>query len=205
MKIVTPQVMADIHQKKPIKIDLGSGGHGREGFYSVDHLDLKGVDIIADLNKPLDLLPDNCVEHVYSRHALEHVQELLPLMREIHRITRPDGTIEIVVPHFSNVYGFSDPTHVRFFGLYTMYYFVSPEHQPTKRKVPAFYTDARFNIISIKIDFYRSGLIDKLFAKLITKIVNRSIRWQDFYERRLCHLFHAREIRYVMQPVKSTA
>jgi hypothetical protein len=30
--------------------------------------------------------------------------------------------IEIIVPHFSNPHYYSDPTHVRFFGLYTMSY-----------------------------------------------------------------------------------
>ena len=202
MQVLNPQVLADIAEGKAIKLDLGSGGHGREGFYSVDHLDLKGVDIMANLNQPLNLLPDNSVAHIYSRHALEHIEQFLPLMREIHRMTRPDGIIEIIVPHFSNVYGYSDPTHVRFFGLYTMYYFVPQEDQPKNRKVPAFYTDTRFKINAIKIEFYRSGLIDKLFARLITKIVNQNIHWQDFYERRLCHLFHARQIRYLMQPIK---
>jgi len=58
MKILNPQVKADIDQGKPIKLDLGSGGHSRKGFYSVDHLELDGIDILANLNEPLDLLPE---------------------------------------------------------------------------------------------------------------------------------------------------
>jgi len=144
------------------------------------------------------------VEHVHSRHTLEHVENLLPLMREIHRITRSDGVVEITVPHFSNVYGFSDPTHVRFFGLHSMSYFAAPEDQPAARKVPAFYTDARFRIESIRIDFYRSGLADKVIGGLLSRLINRHIRLQDFYERRLSGLFHAWQVRYVLRPVKDT-
>jgi hypothetical protein len=123
-------------------------------------------------------------------------------MREIHRVARPGATVEITVPHFSNVYGFSDPTHVRFFGLHTMFYFVAPEHQPRRRKVPAFYTDASFRVESVRLEFYRNGLLDKVLAPVFSFLVNRSYGAQEFYERRLSGIFHAWQIRYVMRPVK---
>ena len=199
MKIINPQVNKDLAEGKMLKLNLGSGETPRKGLYAVDRLELAGVDIIADLNEPLDLLQDNCVDTIYSRHTFEHVLEFLPLMREIYRITCPGGKIEIITPHFSNVYGFSDPTHERFFGLYSMYYFVDPEHQPKMRKVPAFYSDVRFKIESIKIEFYRAGFLDKLIAPIFSRMINRNIYWQDFYERRLTSFFHAWQIRYLMQ------
>ena len=202
MRIVNPDVKRDLESRSPLKLELGSGGEGRKGFYALDHLELDGVDIVADLNKPLDLLPDESVDYIYSRHTLEHIHEFLPLMRELYRVTKKNGTIEIIVPHFSNVYGYSDPTHVRLFGLYSMYYFVSSENQPEKRKVPAFYTDIRFIIKSIKIEFYKLGTIDMIFAPLFTKIVNRNLFMQDFYERRLSSFFHAWQIRFIMKADK---
>lgn len=84
---------------------------------------LPGVDIQADLNEPLDLLPDGSVEAVHCRHLLEHIDRLLHLLDELHRVVRPGGEIDIRVPHFSNPYGYSDPTHVRFFGLYSFFTF----------------------------------------------------------------------------------
>jgi hypothetical protein len=201
MRILNPKLEESLG-KEAIKLDLGCGRNKREGFYAVDHLELEGVDVVADLNEPLHLLPNGCSEYIYSRHALEHVTELLSLMREIYRISRPNSTVEIVVPHFSNVYGYSDPTHVRFFGLYSMYYFVSPENQPQTRRVPAFYTDARFVINSLTIEFYRSGIIDRVLAPIFFRLVNLNIHTQDFYERRLSHLFHAWQIRYILTPEK---
>jgi ubiquinone/menaquinone biosynthesis C-methylase UbiE len=56
---------------------------------------MEGVDTVADLNEPLDLLPENCAEHVFSSHALEHVDKLLPLLAEIHRITRHNPAAEV--------------------------------------------------------------------------------------------------------------
>ncbi|MEN8118876.1 MAG: class I SAM-dependent methyltransferase [Bacteroidota bacterium] len=202
MKILNPKLIADLEKGHPVKLDLGSGGIVREGFYSVDHIELEGVDVVADLNKPLELFPDNSVDYIYSRHVLEHINELLPLMREIHRITKKNGIIEVIVPHFSNVLAFSDPTHVRFFGLYSMYYFVAPENQPKIRKVPAFYTDVRFQINSIKIEFYRTSIFDKILYPFFSTLLNSNTYFQNIYERLLSGFFHAWQIRYIMQVEK---
>jgi hypothetical protein len=130
------------------------------------------------------------------------VKELEALLREMHRITRPDGVIEILVPHFSNPYFYSDPTHVRFFGLYTMYYFTDPEDQPAFRKVPCHYSDLRFRVESIEIEFYRTNPVGKALGPLFAGWINRGIREQDFYERRLSGVFPAWQIRYILRPRK---
>lgn len=202
MKILNSDLENDLAKSNTIKLDLGCGLNPRKGFYALDHLEMEGIDIVADLNKPLSLLPDNCCDYIYSNHVFEHIQEFLPLMCEIYRIAKPNASIEIVVPHFSNVYAYSDPTHVRFFGLYSMYYFASIDNQPPSRKVPSFYTDIRFEITSIKIEFMKRSRLDKLIAPIFMKFVNKNIHIQDFYERRLVNFFHAQQIRYLLKPEK---
>ena len=123
MKILNPRVVEDIQAGRGLRLNLGSGLRRRDGFYGLDQVALPGLDILADLNEPLPELPNNSVDEIYCRHVLEHVPRLLDLLAELHRITRSSGRIEIVVPHFSNPYGYSDPTHVRFFGLYSFYHF----------------------------------------------------------------------------------
>ncbi len=84
-----------------------------------------------------------------------------------------------------------------------MYYFVALDKLPNIRKnIPSFYSDVRFHIESINIEFHRSSICDKLLARCLTNLVNRNIHWQNFYERRLCHLFHAQQIRYILKPDK---
>lgn len=201
MKIVNPSVELDIEKKVLINLNLGSGVYHKSDYYSLDHLPLEGVDILADLNESLTLLPDNCVRKVFSHHVLEHVENFIPFMGELHRVVKSDGVIEIVVPHFSNVYSFSDPTHVRFFGLYTMYYFSLDKDQPT-RKVPSFYADFKFRVELVKIEFYKDTIFEHLFMPLFSKLVNLNHGCQNFYERRLCSLFHASQIRYILIPIK---
>ncbi|QNN24883.1 methyltransferase type 11 [Planctomycetales bacterium ZRK34] len=202
MQIVNSNVRNKLDRGEKIQLELGAGGKARDGYVSLDLLPLEGVDIVANLNEPLTDLPDNCVASLRTRHTLEHVQEFLPLMKEIHRIVAPGGRIEITVPHYTNPYYYSDPTHERFFGLYTFNYFVDPEKQPRLRQVPSFYTDFRFEIVSIRIMFYRQGIIDRIVAPILERIINRSFYLQDFYERRLASCFHAWQLRYILVPQK---
>ena len=203
MRLVNPQIRKDLEQAKPLRIDIGSGVKPRAGFYGLDQIDAAGVDIVADLNQPLSLLPDNCAEHVFSSHALEHVERLLPLMDEIYRVMRPGGLLEVIAPHFSNPYYYSDPTHVRFFGLYTMSYFVDMEKQPGAHKVPPFPTVTRFELETVKLSFYRSNFIDRLVVPFVRYFVNRTPGAQHVYERRFSWLYPAAEVRYRMRPCKA--
>lgn len=201
MKIVNPSVYADLEAGRPLRLNLGCGRRPRPGFYGVDQFEMPGVDIVADLNRPFSRLPEDSVAEIYTRHTLEHVPQLLPLMGEFHRITQPGGRIEIIVPHFSNPYGYSDPTHVRFFGLYSFFYFCDEEDQPS-RKVPAFYVPHRFLVESVHVSLIRGTVIRRFLTPLVKRMVNSSLTMLDWYERSLCRAFPAESIHYVLTPKK---
>ncbi len=201
MRIVNPQVLADLAAGRPLRLDLGAGLSKKADHYGVDHLELPGVDIVADLNEPLSGLPDDSVQSIHSRHTLEHVENFLPLMAELHRTCRPGAEIEIIVPHFSNPYFYSDPTHVRSFGLYTMSYLMDEARQPG-RKVPAFYTKTRFSLIGVRFDFYRTSLLDRIVVPFLRGLVNLSFTTQEMYERRWVWLWPAWQIRYRLRVEK---
>jgi hypothetical protein len=200
MRIVNPDVYRDLEAGRGLRLNLGCGLKPRPGFYGVDHLPLPGVDVVADLNEPF-ALPDDSVAEVYCRHTLEHVVRFLELMAELHRVTRPAGRIEVIVPHFSNPYGYSDPTHVRFFGLYSFYYFCDPADQP-RRKVPAFYVPQRFVVETVRCRLLHRSLPERLLRRVVEPLINRGPAALDWYERRLCRLLPAEDIRYVLRPKK---
>ncbi len=201
MRIINPAVLRDLEAGKALRLNLGCGRNSRLGFYGLDHLELPSVDIVADLNRPLSELPDNSVEEIYTRHTLEHVAEFLPLMAELHRLMRPGGRLEIIVPHFSNPYGFSDPTHVRFFGLYSFFYFSDEADQP-RRRVPSFYSPQRFIVESVRIQPLKASVLGRAIAPLLKRLVNGSVSRLDWYERCLCRAFPAASIHFVLRPKK---
>ena len=204
MKILNAALQADLDAGKPVKLNLGGGERPLPGYYHLDLVDLPGVDVQADLNEPLEALPTGSVAAIHCRHLLEHIDLLMPLLDELHRVVRPGGTIDIRVPHFSNPYGYSDTTHVRFFGLYTFFYFADPANQPS-RKVPSFYSKSRFQVKSVHIRLMHETWFDKVVRAVLQPLVNLSVGWQDWYERRLCRLFPANEIQYVIAPLAEKA
>ncbi len=204
MKILSPYVRRELDAGRRLKLNLGCGLRRLPGFVNVDCVPLPGVDILADLEEPLDELPADSVDAIYCRHTLEHVRRLMELIAELHRVTVDGGRIEIIVPHFSNPYGYSDPTHVRFFGLYSFFYLADERDQP-RRKVPNFYLKERFRVDEVRFNLMRASLADKLVRAVFQPLVNRGVGWQDWYERRLCRLWPVDDIRWVLRPVKPAA
>lgn len=204
MEPVSSKARELLGSRGPIRLHLGSGLSpiNDPDTLNVDLIALPGVDVVADLNKPLKLLTDNSVIEVKTRHTLEHIREFLPLMGELHRVCRPDAELEIVVPHFSNPYFFSDPTHVRSFGLYTMHYLCPEDEQPGRRRVASFYSESRFRLVRTRIDFYRTGLLDRLLVPVIRALTNLNFHSQEVYERRFCWLWPAWQIKYTLRVVK---
>ena len=96
-----------------MKLELGCGDAKRPGFLGLDLVRLEGVDLVANLDQGLPIASGS-VDELYTSHTLEHLRELEPIMEEIHRVMKPEGRITILVPHFSNPFGYSDFTHRRF-------------------------------------------------------------------------------------------
>ena len=106
-----------------MKLDLGCGETKRaDDFVGVDILDNPAVDIVGDVLDVLRRLPNESVDEVFSAHLFEHLDGLQEVVGELERLLVPGGRVTVVVPHFSNAYFYSDPTHRRPFGLYSFSY-----------------------------------------------------------------------------------
>ena len=176
----------------PIIIELGCGDKVKsladDGRIGIDRVDLPHVDIVADLEKGLSFLPDACVDEIHARSLFEHINNFDQLLKEILRVLKDDGYCHLMVPHFSNPYHYSDPTHVRFFGLYSFYYYCHEKRQ-LSRKVPTFYSESRLEIVSLKLRFRSPFKGRKWWKRLHEKIFNLSPSIQEFYEENLCYFF----------------
>ena len=196
-KIDLPQAL----KKSPIRIEIGCGQTRREDTIGIDRVDLPSVDIVTDIENGMSFLPDNSVDEIYSTSCFEHIHNFVNLMKEIIRVLKPDGKANIFVPHFSNPYFYSDPTHVRSFGLYTFYYFVDSKYQ-LKRKVPAFYFDFKIKIVSQKLIFGAPFPLRGLFLKCVGSLFNLNMFMQELYEGCFSHLFPCHGIEIIFTPDK---
>lgn len=185
-----------------IVIELGCGPSKQAGAIGIDAIPISGVDMVANLEEGLLFIPDNSVDEVISVHFLEHITNLEFLIKEIHRVLKPNGIHKVVVPHFSNPHYYSDITHKKFFGLYTFDYYATDDSK-LKRKVPPFYNDIKFHITKRRLVFKSQFLFRNLFKKwILTKLFNLNRYMQEYYEECLTGIFACSEIVFEMKPKK---
>ncbi len=193
---------------EPIVVELGCGDKvepfSTDGRIGIDLVDLDNVDIVADLEAGLSFLPDASVDRLHARSLFEHINNFDQLLTEIIRVLKSDGICHLMVPHFSNPYHYSDPTHVRFFGLYNFFYYSHKQHK-YRRQVPTFYTESRLEIISLKLRFRSPFKGRKWWKRLHEKLFNLTPWMQEFYEENLCYLFPCYGVVIEFSPDRSSS
>lgn len=185
-----------------LRINLGCGNKRIEGFIGVDIGEGAAVDVRMSVSDYLRSLPDGAVQEVYSRHFLEHVepQALRPLLLEIDRVLRPGGRAHFIVPHYSNPYFYSDPTHRTFFGVHTFSYLC--EQTCLNRGVPKYAAIPRWSLVNVRAGFLPYarprvlGVRVPMLSGLLNRLVNVNTMAVELFERYLCGLWSIYEIEY---------
>ncbi len=193
-------ILENINLRDGVTLELGCGDRKRlENSIGIDMLDYPCVDIVGNLFEVLQAFPGQSVDGVTSHHVLEHLDDLGEVLMELGRVLKPGGHLEIVVPHFSNPYFFSDTTHKSFFGLYTLCYFSSGS--PLKRKVPSYKRQLNFEIVTIDLLFKSSKpfYLRHGLKRLLGYIFNFNYYTRELYEENLCYIFPCYELRYVLR------
>lgn len=107
-------------------VDAGCGDTKQvPSAIGVDAVAQPGVDVVADLDGGLPF-ETGSVDRLFAVHVLEHVGEMLAVMREFHRVLAPTGVLHVLAPHWRHVNAVADPTHVRYLDVQTFKYFCRP-------------------------------------------------------------------------------
>jgi ubiquinone/menaquinone biosynthesis C-methylase UbiE len=183
--------------RRDLRLDVGCGQTKRGPEYiGVDAIDAPAVDVVGDVFDVLRSLDDDSVVEVYSSHLFEHVDDLSTLVAELERVLAVGGLLHVVVPHFSNAYYYSDPTHRRPFGLYTFSYFADdPIHA---RRVPKYAHVPRLRLESARLIFRSASEFHWRYrAKAaVGRLVNSSGWLKEFYEENLAALLPCYELEF---------
>ena len=108
------------------KLHLGCSRNYLDGFINIDFDDRVRKDMKCDLNKGIPFV-DNSIEHINAWHILEHLDDVIFVMREIHRVLKPDGVADIRVPLWTHKDGFGDPSHKHYFNEQTLDQFTNKD------------------------------------------------------------------------------
>ena len=101
------------------KLNLGCGLDYKKGFINVDWC--IGDNFKFDIKHNLENLPypfkDSEFDYILMDNVLEHLEDKIKIIEELHRISKPNAVIEIYVPHCSSYMAFGNPTHKSFFSV----------------------------------------------------------------------------------------
>jgi len=168
-------------------LQLGSGKKYCADAVNVDLVSSTGPDVVHDLDIRPWPLPDNHFREVISFDVVEHLDDVVATMDEIHRVCLGGATVRITVPHFSSANAFTDPTHRHYFSSASFNYFTGDNEF-------GFYTDKTFLRERAEIVFAPT-----MMNKLIWRLARR---WPAEYERRWAWLFPAWFLSFELRVVK---
>lgn len=170
-------------------LDLGCGKKKRPGAIGVDFNDRMNVDVVHDLNIFPYPFEDERFEQIYLDNTLEHLDNVISVMEEVHRICIFGGQVKVIVPYFRSIWACIDPTHRHFFTVDSMAYF-DPRHSIAQRYD---YTEAKFHIEKI---VFNETLENSWFKRCVLKLANK---YPNRYERYLSHFYPLDDITYYLK------
>ena len=119
----------------PKKINIGSGRFFYEDCLNIDLQEYCNPDIVADITKPIInetylterfgevKLEKGTFTTVVAFDVLEHLEDLLPAMKNVLDLLELGGTFHIKVPYDLSLGAWQDPTHVRAFNENSWLYY----------------------------------------------------------------------------------
>lgn len=126
---------------------------------SVDMNPISEKVVKHDLNNFPYPFPRNQFHYVRMFHALEHLQNPVKVLQEIHSICRDGATVHIKVPHFTR--GFADMEHLHSFSLYSWF---GVRYKPSLRDL--------YDVVSLKINDGSHTALGKVFGRIKAAIFN---------------------------------
>jgi SAM-dependent methyltransferase len=122
-------------------LDVGCGKNKLKGAIGLDFNPRSDADVIHDLGAFPYPFENDEFDLIVVNHVAEHVPDLMQFIGELYRITRNNGRIRILTPHYTNPDWANDPTHRNHINSYTFNVFI-----PEKR-VFEFYTDINLKLV----------------------------------------------------------
>lgn len=159
-------------------LHFGCGNKPLKGFINVDFYNKTYADEIVDLNKELPYLSES-IDLIYSDNVFEHINNLLELIRECNRVLKKGGVLIIKVPYFKSKHAFVDPTHIKFFTIQSMDYYVKNTYFNDEYK----FFDEVFESMEIFLDYENRSFFKKLISIYATKRPNHfeNSIWSNLY------------------------
>lgn len=140
-------------------LNLGSGELYEPGAVNVDFYADK-ADIRHDLNRFPYPFADSTFDEIRCLNIIEHLDDVIGAMCELHRIGKPGCKVTIRVPHFRSASLYEDLTHKHGFAWRSFDIFSNDG------KVYGNYVGVKFEIVSRAYTPYKLGFLYDLLSRM---------------------------------------
>lgn len=172
------------------KLDFGCGQKKTPSYIGLDIFQGSDTDVVHDFNIFPYPFEDDTFDEILCRSSLEHVDDFLRTVVELHRISKPNALIKVYCPHYSGPDAYRDPTHKTFFSYSTFDIFCQGGS----------YLSPYNGLLAVEKLMFglpeKTGLIKSIFKNFFNA-------FPDFYETHLCWVFPAKTIYYELKVLKA--
>ena len=177
-----------------IRLNIGCGIVKLPGYLNCDLSPEVNPDKVVDLEKELPF-KTNSVDKIVAHHVIEHVQNVIPLLKDMYRVCKNGALIDTSVPHYANAAAWSDLTHVHAFAYTSLDYVeYNPQVKHSVGKTQAHeYGKMRFKFKRKELKF------NKTFTRLGFRVLANKA--PNIYEAFFANIFPANEILFVLEVV----
>ncbi len=174
------------------KINFGCGSDYKEGWFNIDiagkNAKWQGInkpDKMIKQNKTrFPFLKNNSIDYILVDNVIEHIEpaKVEPLLLEFNRVLKPNGILDIYVPHFKGILT-KFLEHKRGYGINSFWHYEN-----------YFYIKQNLFLLNRNKN---AGFKQILFLNKLNFLFNFNITWQQICEKFLWFGFE--EIQYIMR------
>jgi SAM-dependent methyltransferase len=180
--VLSPQSSLVLH--------VGSGRKKLKGAVTLDINPRCEPDVVWDLDVFPYPFPDSTFDAIMCAHVIEHLDNVISVMEQLHRIAKPGGRVWIRVPHYTSLNFNTDPTHRHAFSSRSFDYLCLDTDL-----VSYDYSTARFRKLTARMTCRPFTP----FNRLLMRLINSHLL---FYEEHLAYIIPGQELLFVLEVVK---
>ena len=171
-------------------LDVGCGRNKRPGAIGLDSNRDAAADVVGDINRGALPFRDSTFDRVELIHVIEHVEDVVKTIEELHRIAKPGGVIRLETPHYTDFSSFCDPTHRWHLNSFSFRYF-------TEDGGFSYYSRSRLRERSLHIKLLK---LWKLLG--FELLVNHVRAFRKFWEHYLCFVIRGKAMVFEFEVMK---
>jgi SAM-dependent methyltransferase len=174
-------------------LDVGCGLNKRPGAIGLDSNRDTAADVVGDIDRGALPFRDSVFDRVELIHVIEHVEDVVKTMEELHRVSKPGGLIRLETPHYTDFSSFCDPTHRWHLNSFSFRYF-------TEEGGFSYYSRRRLRERSLHIKLL------KLWKLLGFELLVNNVRaFRKFWEHYLCFVIRGKAMVFEFEVVKGVS